>query len=79
METGETKSISRIKSLLGEIPPRLDVAGDEQARNIDAAYATANAIRVENSLSKELLAASSFDIGSGFGWSGRCDQITASL
>src|SRR5258707_950103 len=62
----ETKPVSRVQALGWKFPPRLDVARNQQARNIDAADAAANIISVENCLTKELLPATNFDCRLGF-------------
>ena len=58
MQAGETRPIEWIEPVTGEIAPRLDVTGNEQARRVDAADAAAHAVGVEDGLPEELLATS---------------------
>ena len=61
VQARQAKSVARIESFIWKITPRLDMARNEEARDIDAADAATHVVRVENGLPKKLLAASHFD------------------
>lgn len=58
MKAGEAEAVARIEPLIWKFPPRFDVARDEKTRDVDATNTAANPVRVENGLTKELLASS---------------------
>ena len=74
MQRRKTKSVSRIESVVWKLSPRLDVARNQQTRNVDATDAAAHAVGGKNRLPKELLASANFDGRLRFGWASRRDE-----
>jgi hypothetical protein len=60
MQRREAKSVARIEPLFWKFPPRFDMAGNEQTRNVDAADAATNFISRKHRLPEELLSAPDF-------------------
>lgn len=61
MERRKAESIARIQALSGEFAPWFDVARNQKARNIDSANAATDVVRVEDGLTKKLLATPDLD------------------
>ena len=61
VQSRETKPVTRVQTLGGELAPRLDVARHEQARDIDAADAATDIVGIEHGLPEKLLPAPHLD------------------
>lgn len=79
MKARKTKPITRVQPVIGEIAPRLDMTGHQQARDVDAANAAADAVGAQNRLTEKLLAAPDFYVGSDFGRPSWGDKSAARL
>ena len=63
VEAGKTQAVLRIQPLARKVPPRFNVAGDEQPRDRNPRDAATHSVGPENRLSEKLLPASDADRG----------------
>ena len=74
VQARQTKTIAWIQAFAGKIPPRLDMAGNQQSGDRNIGDAAANAIRGKNRLTEKLLTAPRSNCGLNLCWSHRRHQ-----
>lgn len=79
VEGGEAQPVAGVEAVVGEVAPGLDVAGAQQAGDVDAGDAAAHAVGGEDGLTEELLAAADLHAGDQLGRAGRNEERAAAF